>query len=177
VFYRNQEEVIWHNGISGGYNSFIGFNIQNKSGIVILSNSHSSITDLGLHYLSNSFPLNSPMPSLTVKIEEYINLQQLNSIKLAWETPDSIQFNKNPIDLYWLQCHYISKNNLEVALLLNGLLLDEYKDDWEIYFYRGKIYTLMGEYDLARKSYTKVNDLYPKNYFIHTLIQTLPNTK
>jgi CubicO group peptidase (beta-lactamase class C family) len=109
VFYRNKEEVIWHNGISGGYNSFIGFNNQTKSGVVILSNTQSTITDLGLHFLSSSFPLNSPKRSLVQKIEQYINLEQLDSVEFIWNAQDTFTFNKNPLDLYWLQCHYISK--------------------------------------------------------------------
>lgn len=173
VFYRNGEEIIWHNGVSGGYSSFIGYNIQTKSGIVLLSNSQSSIMDLGLHYLSGVFPLNKPKPSLVVKIESYINLQQLDSIEVVWNTPDTLNFDKNPIDLHWLQCHYISKGKLEIALLLNSLLLDDFKDDWEVYFYRAKMYELMHEYDQAIHYYEKANNLFPENEFINTLIKTL----
>ncbi|NRA13840.1 MAG: beta-lactamase family protein [Crocinitomicaceae bacterium] len=175
MFYRNKEEIIWHNGISGGYNSFIGFNIQTKTGTVILSNSQSSITDLGLYYLSNTFTLNKTKPSLVVKIEQHINLQQLDSLEIIWNTPDTIEFNKNPIDLHWLQCHYISKEKLEIALLLNDLLLSYYKDDWEVIFYRAKIYEIMKEYKTARKLYEEVNHLFPENEFINARITTLPN--
>lgn len=166
VFYRSKEEIIWHNGISGGYNSFIGFNIQKKSGIVVLSNSQNSITDIGLHYLSNTFPLNKPKPSLTVKIEEFIKKQQYDSISFVWNNPDTLNFEKNPIDLYWLQCHYISKEKLKIALLLNDLLLSDFKDDWEVIFYRAKIYELMGEYKKAINLYERVDELFPNNYFI-----------
>jgi len=172
-FYRQNEEIIWHNGISGGYNSFIGFNINTKSGIVIISNSQSSITDVGLHYLSSSFPLNLPLPSLCNKIEKYIRLNQLDSIDLTWYNYNPKKFHKNPIDLHWLQCHYISKQDLKVALLLNKLLASDYKDDWGVYYYRAKIYEMMGEYRLAKKTYKKVNKLLPDNIFIKTCLNTL----
>jgi CubicO group peptidase (beta-lactamase class C family) len=174
VFYRNKEEIIWHNGISGGYNSFIGYNIQKKSGIIVLANSQSSITDIGLHYLSSSFPLNEPKTSLAIKIEEHINSQQLDAIRMAWNTPDSEKFDKNPMDLYWLQCHYISKGKLEIALLLNDLLWNDYKDDWEVVFYRAKIYEMLQAYNNARDCYEKANELFPENKFILPLIKVLP---
>jgi CubicO group peptidase (beta-lactamase class C family) len=31
-------EIIWHNGETGGYCSFVGFNAQRGTGVVILSN-------------------------------------------------------------------------------------------------------------------------------------------
>ncbi|GAA0489416.1 hypothetical protein GCM10008986_14060 [Salinibacillus aidingensis] len=33
-----EKGVIWHNGGTGGYSSFIGFNKEKQSGVVILSN-------------------------------------------------------------------------------------------------------------------------------------------
>jgi CubicO group peptidase (beta-lactamase class C family) len=174
VFHRNKEEIIWHNGISGGYNSFIGYNIQKQSGIVVLTNSQSSIIDIGLHYLSSSFPLNEPKTSLAVKIAEYINSQQLDSIRIVWNTPDTEKFDKNPVDLYWLQCHYIAKGKLEIALLLNDLMWNDYKDDWEVVFYRAKIYEMLQAYNNARDCYEKVNELFPENKFIIPLIEALP---
>lgn len=174
VFHRNKEEIIWHNGISGGYNSFIGYNIQKKSGIVVLANSQSSIIDIGLHYLSSSFPLNKPKTSLAVKIEEHIDLQQLDALRMVWNTPDTEKFDKDPVDLYWLQCHYIAKGKLEIALLLNDLMWNEYKDDWEVVFYRAKIYELLQAYNNAKDCYEKVNALFPENKFIIPLIEALP---
>lgn len=35
---ERKSSVIWHNGGTGGYTSFLGFNKQNKTGIVVLSN-------------------------------------------------------------------------------------------------------------------------------------------
>jgi serine-type D-Ala-D-Ala carboxypeptidase/endopeptidase len=43
--------VTWHNGGTGGYHTFIGFDPANNRGVVILSNSSGSIDDIGLHML------------------------------------------------------------------------------------------------------------------------------
>lgn len=48
----NHSEIIWHNGGTGGFRSFIGFNLESQKGIVILSNSADEWPDeLGFHFL------------------------------------------------------------------------------------------------------------------------------
>ena len=171
VFFRGDEELIWHNGMSGGCNSFMRYNIATKSGIVILSNSQSSITDIGLHYLSENLPLNRSKVPLVIKIEEKIKRNQFDSIEIVWNAFDSLKFEKNPIHLYWLQCHYISENRLEIALRLNELLLTDFQNDWEVFFYRAKIFELMKDYSSAIAMYTEVNQLFPENHFIQKRIE------
>lgn len=50
-------EIVWHNGGTGGYHSFIGFDQANRFGVVILSNSTNSIDDIGMHILNSQFVL------------------------------------------------------------------------------------------------------------------------
>jgi CubicO group peptidase (beta-lactamase class C family) len=46
-----------HNGGTGGYHSFAGFDKQRKIGVVVLSNSTNDIDDIGFHLLVPEFPL------------------------------------------------------------------------------------------------------------------------
>lgn len=39
--------VIWHNGMTGGYASFLGFTADGKRGVVVLTNIQQSVDDLG----------------------------------------------------------------------------------------------------------------------------------
>jgi len=56
INYSEEGDIIWHNGGTGGYESFIGFNPDTQKGIVILSNSTEDFpTDLGLHILNQNF--------------------------------------------------------------------------------------------------------------------------
>jgi serine-type D-Ala-D-Ala carboxypeptidase/endopeptidase len=48
----NNQEIIWHNGGTGGFRSFLGFNKDNKVGIVILSNSDSSVDKVAIDILN-----------------------------------------------------------------------------------------------------------------------------
>lgn len=54
------DTIVWHNGETGGYHSFIGFEPQKKIGVVVLSNSNSSIDDIALHVLDSRIPLRPP---------------------------------------------------------------------------------------------------------------------
>jgi len=49
--------LVWHNGGTGGYHSFIGFDPKARKGVVILSNSTNDIDDIGRHLLVSQYPL------------------------------------------------------------------------------------------------------------------------
>ncbi len=50
-------EIIWHNGGTGGFHSFVGFDKNKRIGVVVLSNSTNDIDDIGLHLLEENFLL------------------------------------------------------------------------------------------------------------------------
>ncbi len=52
---KTEQNIIWHNGGTGGYSSFVGFDKENQLGIVVLSNASVSVDALSisiLEYLS-----------------------------------------------------------------------------------------------------------------------------
>lgn len=53
------DEMIWHDGGTGGYTAFIGFLVKKKIGVALLSNSYvdAGVTDIGLHLLNPAIPL------------------------------------------------------------------------------------------------------------------------
>src|SRR5262249_11326259 len=55
-------EIIWHNGGTGGYRSFVGFRPRTKVGVVVLSNTFTGagIDDIGLHILDAKLPTLRP---------------------------------------------------------------------------------------------------------------------
>lgn len=54
---RHGAEIIWHNGGTGGYRSFLGFDQKRQRGVVVLSNSQNDIDDIGLHILEPMYEL------------------------------------------------------------------------------------------------------------------------
>jgi CubicO group peptidase (beta-lactamase class C family) len=59
IFTGNGKEVIWHNGGTGGYRSFIGYDPAAGIGVVALSNAQTEVgvDDIGRHLLDASVPL------------------------------------------------------------------------------------------------------------------------
>jgi CubicO group peptidase (beta-lactamase class C family) len=49
--------IVWHNGGTGGYHSFIGFDPKVRKGVVVLSNSTNDIDDIGRHLLVSQYPV------------------------------------------------------------------------------------------------------------------------
>ncbi len=49
--------IVWHNGGTAGYHSFVGFDVRKGMGIAILSNSANIIDNIGLHFLDEQIPL------------------------------------------------------------------------------------------------------------------------
>lgn len=59
ILTRDGTELVWHNGGTGGYRAFIGFNTQSRAGVAVLSNTATPIgvDDMGLHLLDARIPL------------------------------------------------------------------------------------------------------------------------
>jgi CubicO group peptidase (beta-lactamase class C family) len=53
-------ELVWHNGGTGGYSSFIAFCPQARVGIVVLANSEIGVDDIALHLMDPQRPLDKP---------------------------------------------------------------------------------------------------------------------
>lgn len=73
-------DVVWHNGMTGGYASFIGFTANRQHGVVILTNAQRSVDDLGFATLLPDAPL-APVQKQTalapVQLDAYVGQYQL----------------------------------------------------------------------------------------------------
>ena len=54
--------IVWHNGSSAGYRTFLGFDPQSRAGVVVLSNTftNNGVNDIGMHLLDARNPLATP---------------------------------------------------------------------------------------------------------------------
>lgn len=70
---RGQSEVIWHNGGTGGYRSFIAFDPARKVGVVLLTNSVRGLETLGFALIAGKMPP-APKPSVSPadSVQEYL---------------------------------------------------------------------------------------------------------
>jgi serine-type D-Ala-D-Ala carboxypeptidase/endopeptidase len=59
--------VVWHNGGTGGFRSFCGFDPATRTGVVVLANSTEDIDDIGMHLLDESVPLKTVAKPLVLE--------------------------------------------------------------------------------------------------------------
>ncbi len=52
--------IVWHNGGTGGYRTFTGFDAAKRVGVVLLTNSAVSADDVALHLIDSLIPLSKP---------------------------------------------------------------------------------------------------------------------
>lgn len=76
-------EIVWHNGGTGGYHSFVGFDKQKRRGVVVLGNSASDIDDIGWHLLNPRFKLKNDRARQVASI----NYQVYDSFVGRYEFP------------------------------------------------------------------------------------------
>jgi serine-type D-Ala-D-Ala carboxypeptidase/endopeptidase len=62
ILTRDGHEIVWHNGGTGGFRSFIGFERKTGTGVVALSNAETpaGVDDIGQHLLNANAPLYQP---------------------------------------------------------------------------------------------------------------------
>ncbi len=52
--------IVFHDGGTGGYRAFVGFDPVNGKAVALLSNTSADVSDIGLHLLEPSIPLRQP---------------------------------------------------------------------------------------------------------------------
>lgn len=85
---RNGRTLVWHNGGTGGYRSFIGFDPDARTGVIVLTNlsTPAGADDIGRHLLDPSFPLakiSAPKERVAITVdpktlENYVGAYQLS---------------------------------------------------------------------------------------------------
>ena len=68
-------QVVWHNGGTGGYHSWAGYDPARRLGVVVLTNSPESIDDIGLHLLDSTralVPVRIAVALAPATLDEYV---------------------------------------------------------------------------------------------------------
>lgn len=83
ILHAHDTDIVWHNGETAGYHSFIGFDPLRHVGVVILSNSATSIDDLGFHLVDERNELHAPpvppqeLAQDTTMLQQYVGVYEL----------------------------------------------------------------------------------------------------
>lgn len=68
-------ELVWHNGGTGGYRSFIGLDKKKQCAVVVLANSENDVDDIGFHLLESKYKLQKIDPKenhITIELDPKI---------------------------------------------------------------------------------------------------------
>ena len=71
----DDQEIVWHNGGTGGFSSFMGWIKGTQKGVVVLCNSTENVDDIGLHALVPTSPLKEVVKTVAVDdaiLESYV---------------------------------------------------------------------------------------------------------
>lgn len=76
-----KQGIVWHNGGTGGYRSFLGFTADGKHGVVILTNTAVDVDDLGFAALLADYPLAEAHKEISLSdaaLDEYVGSYKLS---------------------------------------------------------------------------------------------------
>ncbi|HSL68669.1 MAG TPA: DUF3471 domain-containing protein, partial [Longimicrobiales bacterium] len=73
ILMRPDRQITWHNGGTGGYRTFAGFDAKNQRAVVVLTNMNRSADDLGFHLLDPSIPV-APPPTAAPKVRREVSV-------------------------------------------------------------------------------------------------------
>ncbi|GAB2541241.1 serine hydrolase [Spirosoma aerophilum] len=76
----NNDEIIWHNGGTGGYRSFAGFSRKTNKGIIILNNSEQSPDDIGFYFFNPSTKITTIRKATSISkqvLQSYVGVYQI----------------------------------------------------------------------------------------------------
>jgi D-alanyl-D-alanine-carboxypeptidase/D-alanyl-D-alanine-endopeptidase len=79
VLSAHDKEIVWHNGGTAGYRTFIGYEARARVGVVVLSNAGTPAgpDDIGRHLLDTALPLLGAQAPLTTRTEIAVDPQLL----------------------------------------------------------------------------------------------------
>jgi D-alanyl-D-alanine-carboxypeptidase/D-alanyl-D-alanine-endopeptidase len=81
---RNGQQIVFHNGETGGYHSWLGYNPVTGANAVILASSAHDIDDLGLNLVDSTIPRRDPEPVRpTVAVSEALMSEYTGRYELA----------------------------------------------------------------------------------------------
>jgi CubicO group peptidase (beta-lactamase class C family) len=158
----DDRETIWHNGGTGGYRSFAGFVRGGGTGVVVLTNSLTSVDDIGFHLLDPSFPIRKIKPSIAMILSKTISEKGVEAAIKEYHTlkdnqPEDYDFNE--LELNNLGYRYLQEGEVETAIAIFKLNVQAYPESSNTYDSLGESYMEQGNIELAILNYKKSLEL------------------
>ncbi len=162
------DPIIWHNGGTGGYRTYIGLDENKKIGVVALSNSSNGVDDIALHILNTNYKIRPYEYKwfLHDTIEQTVNNKGIDA---ALEAYHNLKITKNPRyvfnedQLNNVGYDLLGSKKTKEAIAIFKLNVEEYPKSWNVFDSLGEAYMNNGDTQLAINNYQKSIDLNPAN--------------
>lgn len=174
------KEILWHNGGTGGYRTFIGFDKENKRGIVVFSNSANGVDDIGLHLLESRFKLISfkgleSIIDLLMKAVTEKGVEEAISIYTDLRTDHKDEYDFGEDQLNSLGYQLLEARMFKEATEILRLNAEMFPDSFNVYDSLGEAYLADGNIQSALENYKKSVERNPENTNSIQMIEKLKN--
>ena len=159
-------DVIWHNGGTGGYRTFVGFVKETGKGVVVLTNSSKGADDLGMHLLNSTAKLIEVKKAALIDIKKAADAQGGDAAWKVYEELKKDQVNKyefNEDEINTLGYTYLQGGNTKAALTIFKINVLEYPKSFNVYDSYGEALLKDGQKEAAIENYKKSVELNPGN--------------
>lgn len=161
-----QGDIFWHNGATGGYTSFAGFNQKTGNGVVVLTNSNASIDDIGFHLLDPDTPLKPVITHVSVLLKDIIDVEGCTGLisgydKIKKEHTDKYDYSESGLNE--LGYYYLNRKQFKDAQAVFLLAIREYPASANVYDSYAESLMEDGQKELAIEYYNKSLDINPGN--------------
>ncbi|MBK1896100.1 serine hydrolase [Chryseobacterium paridis] len=175
------QDIVFKDGGTPGFSSFIGIDKKNKRGVIILSNSGNGVTDIGLHILHPEYKMELYRYSWklldtlrsTVNIEGVDQAIQLYKKLKTSSTDAEFIFNENQLN--YLGHELRRSKRLKDAVKIFELNESEYPKSTLVYESLGEVYKRSHEHKKAIEYFEKARELEPQNPHWSFIISRLKN--
>ncbi|MFD0796887.1 serine hydrolase [Maribacter chungangensis] len=168
----NTTNILLHNGGTGGFISFLGYNRNTEVGVVVLSNSVNVVDDIGINILYPSFTLNHPERTIAYELANLIDAENRDNLVNKFYILKSKDYPHNIIDVYWLERFHFGKGNYSVSDQLSEIMVKELPEDWEVHDIKGQNLEQLKNYKKAITAYEKALKLKPENKLLRDKIKS-----
>jgi CubicO group peptidase (beta-lactamase class C family) len=172
--------LLFKDGGMPGYRTFLGIDKKKKVGVVVLSNSNNSVTDIGWHILDASHQL-EPYKYPWALLDTLRSTIQTNGVDATIELYRQLKISKktsfifNEYQLSYLGDELRKAKKIKAAIKIYSLNALEYPTSTLVYENLGEIYRRNKNKKMAVQCFEKNHELDPQNLHWTYLLKKLKN--